>query len=986
MNKSFWCLVTEQKNILFPKQKSKSGKNILLPGLKNKDRPNKMRLEKLKIQNLASIEEAEIDFAENPLRDEPLFLICGETGAGKTTLLDAICLALYDDTPRTHAKNETYKDGAFSGEKKEDKEVGSGDKRQLMRRNTTEACVELEFTGSNEIPYTARWYVYRGHKKLGNAIQDIKWTLENRRTGQQLNRMAEIRAEIQVAVGLTFEQFCRTALLAQGDFTRFLQSKDNEKSEILEKLTGTGIYSEIGARIFAIRREKYNAYTAQKQKTADINLFSEAELAEIQARIEAQGKQAAEAAAQKAEAAAKAEWLKKEEELRTTLAQQELALKEAEACLASEAFKQRGLFLADWDKSAEARQLFRQLNEGEALDSLETQMKRMEAERPQREKELKEKEALQKEKREANENKQQVIDQQKEKRQAMKPDALQAERKSLEKEKEQLTIAKNRLERLYTQKKLLAEADEKRKSFLAENRKYAEEEASLQKESGLRKAEAERVVELYDKQKETVEDWAREARKRLKPGDSCPVCGQVIAELPGDAHFQSLLAPVREEMRRTKQAFEAAEEVLNRNLAQQKSYAVLLAKSQKETACRGVELAQAEKEALAACQVCGFPLSEAEEEWSRHSQRNAERLQVVDEKLSAVRQLDKAIALLQHEKDWLQKALDKAQEERNRAAEAQTALEHSILLYAERIRQKQANRTRLQAFYEAQPDIDESRLKELAACPDAQIAALRKTQKQAADEAIAKRAAYELALHNREAQAALRPPLEEGETAETLAARIGSLEASVSEANQQIGKWKNALEENAKRGEQVKEEKAKEEALHKDFLAWDRLNASFGDEQGNKFRKIAQSFVLKELLAGANVYLHRLTDRYELECQPASLTILLRDLYQGGTLRPASTLSGGESFLVSLSLALGLSSLNQKSLSVDTLFIDEGFGTLSEDYLNVVMDTLEKLHRMGGKKVGIISHVEALRERIRTQIRVSRIDHSRSRVEVVSNN
>ena len=71
-------------------------------------------------------------------------------------------------------------------------------------------------------------------------------------------------------------------------------------------------------------------------------------------------------------------------------------------------------------------------------------------------------------------------------------------------------------------------------------------------------------------------------------------------------------------------------------------------------------------------------------------------------------------------------------------------------------------------------------------------------------------------------------------------------------------------------------------------------------------------------------------------------------------------------------------------LSVDTLFIDEGFGTLSSDYLNTVMDTLEKLHQMGGKKVGIISHVEGLKERIKTQIQVRRIDSSRSEIEVVN--
>ena len=87
--------------------------------------------------------------------------------------------------------------------------------------------------------------------------------------------------------------------------------------------------------------------------------------------------------------------------------------------------------------------------------------------------------------------------------------------------------------------------------------------------------------------------------------------------------------------------------------------------------------------------------------------------------------------------------------------------------------------------------------------------------------------------------------------------------------------------------------------------------------------------------------------------------------------------------MISLSLALGLSSLSRQSLSVNTLFIDEGFGTLSSDYLNTVMDTLEKLHQMGGKKVGIISHVEGLKERIKTQIQVKRVDYSRSEIITV---
>ena len=126
----------------------------------------------------------------------------------------------------------------------------------------------------------------------------------------------------------------------------------------------------------------------------------------------------------------------------------------------------------------------------------------------------------------------------------------------------------------------------------------------------------------------------------------------------------------------------------------------------------------------------------------------------------------------------------------------------------------------------------------------------------------------------------------------------------------------------------------------------------------------------------------RLSERYVLDNQNGSLTITVRDMYQGGAERSVNTLSGGETFLVSLSLALGLSSLSKNTMQVGTLFIDEGFGTLSEDYLNTVMEALENLHQTGGKKVGIISHVEALRDRIPVKIMVTRQGNGTSRVEV----
>jgi exonuclease SbcC len=261
---------------------------------------------------------------------------------------------------------------------------------------------------------------------------------------------------------------------------------------------------------------------------------------------------------------------------------------------------------------------------------------------------------------------------------------------------------------------------------------------------------------------------------------------------------------------------------------------------------------------------------------------------------------------------------------------------------------------------------------------------LRGNQQETKEAEIALQTAYEIASLQERQHLERKPQLSESEDEETLREFITETEKRITENNQNIGQLKARLEQNSKNEESARQEKLTLEKSRTIYIKWDRLCRYFGDEKGKTFRNIAQSFVLKELLNGANFYLHKFTERYELACQAGSLTILIYDHYQGDVCRPASTLSGGESFIVSLSLALGLSSLSKNSLSVDTLFIDEGFGTLSNDYLNVVMDTLEKLRQMGGKKVGIISHVEELRERIKTQIQVTRIDNSRSQIQIIS--
>jgi len=136
------------------------------------------------------------------------------------------------------------------------------------------------------------------------------------------------------------------------------------------------------------------------------------------------------------------------------------------------------------------------------------------------------------------------------------------------------------------------------------------------------------------------------------------------------------------------------------------------------------------------------------------------------------------------------------------------------------------------------------------------------------------------------------------------------------------------------------------------------------------------------LLSYANVHLEVLSKRYRLQRIPNTLGLQVLDQDMGDEVRTVYSLSGGESFLVSLALALGLASLSANRMNVESLFIDEGFGSLDPNTLNIAMDALERLHNQG-RKVGVISHVQEMTERIPVQIKVSKQQRGRSSVEVV---
>lgn len=215
---------------------------------------------------------------------------------------------------------------------------------------------------------------------------------------------------------------------------------------------------------------------------------------------------------------------------------------------------------------------------------------------------------------------------------------------------------------------------------------------------------------------------------------------------------------------------------------------------------------------------------------------------------------------------------------------------------------------------------------------------------------------------------------------EMLEQGIAQLEAESTQLNQQLGGHLTTLERDQalRSSQQALLQQIAEQATESDI--WQRLDALVGSSKGDKFRKFAQGLTLDHLLTLANRQLERLHGRYLLRRKSSGeLELEIVDQWQADAARDTRTLSGGESFLVSLALALALSDLVSHKTSIDSLFLDEGFGTLDAETLDVALNALDTLNA-SGKMVGIISHVEGLKDRIATQIRVEKgggVGHSR---------
>ena len=1119
-----------------------------------------MKIQKLVIHNIASIEDATIDFGATPLVDSDVFLITGETGSGKSTILDAICLALYKSTPRLE---NTRMQGAVADA---GKDVQISDPVQLLRENTGEGFVNLTFEGSNGIPYEAEWSIARARNKPTGRLQGKKWTLKDLHSGTTYTKDAEIEAEISRAVKLTFEQFCRTTMLAQGEFTRFLNSKDEEKAEILEMITGADIYSKIGAKVYEITQRKEKDYDAAKEAIEGITLLTPEQREEKTQAITELNRQVQAAITSRNQYKAKSKWLETEADLSVRIGKAEEALLEAEAAAEDEEFLRKKALVASWKETQEARHALgtvaaesRKAEYARAAIALMADdyqevrsgalylQERQEAIR----KEIAGHDALLEkektdlpviEKQQAVESQLDIINsgydqilewnkeiQDGEKRlsEELNPgkaaaegnlasaraartqawNALQAAEAALAQAgipaiREEITAltaesgnVKLAHDRIVNHKSAWEAYNKETEAIRVAEKAISDRKAAreiLAKEVGELQGKAEHAKLVYEIESKAADNAVTELRSRLTVGCVCPVCMQEIkSALPTDKEIAERLRPLWEASETARLNHEAAKRKLDT------LDATILAETHQLEERKAAHQADStvsnwHKAVVEALRVCGIQTYDAgTDPWL------VERLGVISARLSQLsaleqqgRGLEKAAQDARAVDAKAAKALEKAQEAftgaeklatdanaelektkalkearkknvmaavdvvnaivkgtrwganwLNRRDEFRGELSEAVTRHGETIRKRDVLLTegrevssslksvatvlkeleamipewkelealpakelflaedtaqglkdrllverqnekiareavreadaKVTAFLESNVRYDRDSLGHLSAYSQAEIEGLEKNQKEVEQALVAARSARETLAKQAGEHAAKKPAFEEGETLESLKGKESDCDNEILKLNSDATLLDQELKTDAVNAEKVGDLAAKAESLREVWVKWDRLNDLVGDNTGKKFRKIAQSYVLGSLVTAANHYMRELTDRYALKVVPGTFIISVEDAYQGFASRPASTISGGESFLVSLSLALALSDIGD-TLSVDTLFIDEGFGTLSGDPLQNAVNTLKSLRTKAGRHVGIISHIEELQEKIPVRIQVEK--------------
>lgn len=954
-----------------------------------------MKILAIRLKNLTSIEgTVEVDFTAEPLHSAGIFAISGPTGAGKSTLLDALCLALYDKAPRFATSVESVNLADVG-----DNQINQSDVRNLLRRGTSDGYAEVDFLGIDGRRYRSRWSVRRTRNKISGSLQPQTLEVKELDTEKEFQgTKKELLIQLVELVGLTYEQFTRTVLLAQNDFATFLKSKGAAKAELLEKLTGTGVYSRISQEVYARNKAAQEEVTLIQNRMNVIELMPEEELLALQKEKELLAEKRVtgiKLLAEQNEQLNVVRSLKMQEDLWKKKQQEEqeeqARLKMLQGALASQ---EEGLvhFKAQWEAIQPDLKKARQLDvQIQSQQDSYTQSKQM----------------LQSANKQVSEQEQKM---------RMATEQLQVSYSSLNRLLNHVGIEEalqlEQVEEILRQEadKLTAGINTNEERLLRLNSfgypLLTEEQMKLQKEltrqQNIRqltetqtktKAEIERLEKettdclkqlteqetalkvtqrLYENARMAVGKDVKALRQQLQEGEACPVCGSTAHPYHQEQEVVDTL------FRSIEQEYNAAvancQQINNRSIVLQRDWT-----HQKMVDGQiGEQLAALYKAGIDAGneEQIQHRLTELAErileyrnlyaEWQRSDEEikkmhahcealreNVSLCRLAMQKVSSAKEqlllLQNTASAEQKRFEVIEKALNVLRQERSQLLKGKSADEAEAVVAK---REKELNL----ALEKARKEVEavHNRLSGLQGEMKQITLAIGELQEQ-----------YKKIESPEQLPEIIKKQQEENLNTERA---LSTMEARL------LQQAKNKLTV-----EQIAKELAEKQTIAE---RWAKLNKLIGSADGAKFKVIAQSYTLNLLLLHANKHLSYLSKRYKLQQVPDTLALQVIDCDMCDEIRTVYSLSGGESFLISLALALGLSSLSSNNLKVESLFIDEGFGSLDAESLRTAMEALEQL-QMQGRKIGVISHVQEMSERISVQVQVHKKVNGKSVLTVV---
>jgi exonuclease SbcC len=978
-----------------------------------------MKILRIRLRNLNSLKgEHLLDLTDEPLASAGLFAITGPTGAGKSTLLDAVTLALYGKAARYG--NESNPE-------------------HVMSRHCGECSAEVEFEVSSGT-YRAVWERHRARKKADGALQQPKRYIYDS-DGQPLTQqIREAEDKIEDLLGLNYDRFLRSVLLAQGDFARFLKAKADERAELLESLTGTVIYSRLGKLAHVEANQREADLRTREVALAQITILEEEARKELETALE--------------EGEKRRESLTKEIEAGTTMLGRIKALETARKQEKDAAAEQSSVEI---DRRAASNDLER-LRQHRLTVPYAADLARLEAA------EVTKSAATEKRKRADAAHAEAVnvldrslhilriatesalsaaVDRAKKAGETVEKEAKAASetRTWLDEHRQDADLADHlgdvvsALGDVKTARTSLDRSWSTWRGSATEILPEATEMLPEQLDSKI-ESELQQVLEDFlsaaNNKSTTLEAEGKEAKKQLdlrkdhlekaklvanledhrhllKKGEECPLCGALEHPYVENGAPRSELSELEAEVEKASEQLEAFSE----------AYRTFSGTLKTLTASRN-QLLEEVRHVTASCERLGSALQplgsrppapggeddlrillqEREQAYRQHAKAEADakkrredaertakeanrEAEVLEKKIAKLPALASDVELkpvapkelpslpdaeesydssVSRERTTATQSADRKTDEEN-AVENLEALRHPLETAVEASEFKTLDR-----LHAARLDTDEEkRIEKL----DADL-----KQRTTAAGALLKQAIGEI-------QKLLEESVLEGEEAAAFKENQGKLREDRDTLIEAQGDRRNQLKSDAENRKLRKEKEAELEGDRKKLAVWRRLRDLIGSHDGSKFRRYAQAISLDILTRHANRHLGRLSDRY-LICrdEQEALNLQIEDLHQAGVKRPMASLSGGESFLVSLALALGLSDLAGRKVKIDSLFIDEGFGSLDPETLEVAISALETL-RQDNKTVGVISHVSLLKERIATQIVVEKRAGGISQLRVV---